>query len=374
MFYRLDRYIFGQITIVTLVVAAVLTGLMVMMQSLRFLDLIITSGASGLAFITLTLLALPRFFEVILPVSLASSIAFIYWRLRQEGELTVMRGAGLSPARLARPGLILAGLIAVMLWVVLGWMAPTTLARMQDMRQIIKTQYSTALFREGVFNAIGDDVTLYIARRLEQGGLEGLMIYDARAVNPDPVTVLARAGKLIMTPQGQQVLVYNGSRQVLNSGTEQLQRLQFDRYTIDLPDPAPVRKRWAEPEERTLTQLWALDASTLDNDKVRQEFVAERHRRFLSPLLALSFAAVTLAFVLLAPFTRTRRLTEVLILAVIIVALQGGYITAFSLAKREMIGVVALYLVTVSPLFAAWFALSNASKERPFMRAPRSAS
>ena len=66
MFSVLDRYIATHVAIATLIVVMTLTGVVLMTQSLRFLELIIESGASGLAFITLSLLALPRFFEVIL--------------------------------------------------------------------------------------------------------------------------------------------------------------------------------------------------------------------------------------------------------------------------------------------------------------------
>ena len=49
-------------------------------QSLRFLELVIESGASSGSFWILTLLALPRFFEIIGPLSLMAATIFVYNR------------------------------------------------------------------------------------------------------------------------------------------------------------------------------------------------------------------------------------------------------------------------------------------------------
>ena len=162
----LDRYVVGQLGAVAAIVAFTLAGILLMTQSLRFLELIIESGASGLAFITLSLLALPRFFEVILPLALAASTLFVYSRLRRDGEITVMQSAGMTPLQIARPGIQVAIAFSLLLFVILSWLAPITLAHMNTLRQAIKAQYSTLLFREGVFNSVGSDMTVYVAQRL----------------------------------------------------------------------------------------------------------------------------------------------------------------------------------------------------------------
>ena len=108
---------------------------------------------------------------------------------------------------------------------------------------------STLLLREGVFNSMGPDVTVYIAERILDGRLNGLMIYDARPENPIPITILAREGRLTSTPNNQQIVVDHGARQTFHADTQVLERLNFDRYTIDLPDSGPISQRWAEPED-----------------------------------------------------------------------------------------------------------------------------
>lgn len=65
---------------------------------------------------------------------------------------------------------------------------------------------------------------------------------------------------IVSDKEGQQVIVYDGSRQEFDPATGALNRLDFQRYSLDLPDAAPVRQRWREPDERTLIELLNPDA------------------------------------------------------------------------------------------------------------------
>lgn len=361
---HLDRYLIRQMAGVGGAIALTLAGLLLMTQSLRFLELVIDSGASGLVFMTLSLLALPRFFEVILPIAMAAAAVFVYVRLRKDGELTVMQAAGMSPAQIARPGFTLSLGVMALMFVLMAWIAPLTLANLNQLRQVVKAQYSALLFREGVFNEIGNQVTVYVAKRLSNGAMEGVMIYDARPENPVPVTILARGGQLLATQEGQQVVVFNGARQVLNPKTNVVERLNFERYVIDLPDGGPVRQRWAEPEERTITQLLWPRADDTEAREKRQEFVAEIHRRILSPLLAPCFFMVTICLLLLQPFGRARPAFEIIWVAGVILLLQSAYITVFSWARGDVWGIAAMYLVVMTPLLVAVLMLEKNSKGR----------
>ena len=364
----LDRYVLKQVAGISILIALTLAGLMMMTQSLRFLELVIDSGASGLAFITLSLLALPRFFEVILPIALAAGTMFVYLRLRQDGEIAVMQSAGMTPSMIARPGFMASLWVFAALFVIMSWLAPMTLSNMIQLRQVIKAQYSGLMFREGVFNSVGGDITVYVARRGSGGTLQGLMVYDARAENPLPVTIMAREGRLVLTNEGQRVVVYNGTRQVFNPKTGAAERLNFEQYVIDLPDSGPIAKRWSEPEERTLPELlWPSQKDTQDIEKA-QEFQAEMHRRFISPFLAPCFFMVTICLLLLSPFGRTRSAWEIVPTAIILLLIQSLYIGAFSFAKNHMAGVILMYALVLVPLLTAVYFIERASNMRPIKK------
>ena len=93
-----DKYLFRSILIATVFMTLTLATIIFLSQSLRFLELVIESGASSKMFWVLTFLALPRFFEVVVPIALMAATLFTYNRLTMDSELVVMRSAGYSPS------------------------------------------------------------------------------------------------------------------------------------------------------------------------------------------------------------------------------------------------------------------------------------
>ena len=354
-----DRYLFRSLALATLFTALTLAMIILLTQSLRFLELIINSGASGGAFFVLTALALPRFFEVILPLALMISIVFIYNRMAMDSEIVVMRAAGRSPMALATPALTLATVITALLIWITAWLAPVSLAGMQQMRQVIKAQYSTLFFREGVFNNVGDNLTVYVRDRNEEGELVGIVIYDSRDRAAQPVTIIAKRGVIVISDTGQQVLVYDGSRQVLNPVTGVLDRLNFERYSIDLPESGAVRQRWREPEERTLAELLSPDPSVERDMQNRHEFTIEAHRRLVSPFLALTFAVISLACLLLGPVDRRGQSRRMMFAALSVIVLQGLYLGTYNLAVESAWGLALMYALVFGPLGGGLLILSR---------------
>lgn len=358
-----DRYLFRILAIATVFIAVTLACVIFLTQSLRFLELVIDSGASGSAFLLLTLLALPRFFEVILPIALMAAIVFIYNRMTIDSELVVMRAMGTSPQALARPALALAGVVTVVLFVMTAWLGPVTLSNMQQLRQVIKAQYSTLLFREGVFNQVGKGLTVFVRDRNADGELNGLMIYDSRPENETPVTIMAKRGVLVATDDGQQVVVYDGSRQAYDPGTGNLTRLDFTRYTIDLPDgSSPVRQRWREPDERTLFELFTPDPKNEQDLANRREFMLEAHRRIVSPILAPAFAVIALVSLLLGPIDRRGMGTRIAGAIAAVVVLEALYLSAFNFSESHGFGIVLMYFLVFGPLLFGLYLLSPLSE------------
>lgn len=124
-----DRYIFRNLLLSCVVICGVLTVLIMLIQSIRFLELVMNSGASMGAFAGLMALSIPRFIEAVLPVSLMAGVLFFYNKVIMDSELLIMRSAGSSPLMLARPALALSGVMMVVLFVMSAWIAPGSIAK-----------------------------------------------------------------------------------------------------------------------------------------------------------------------------------------------------------------------------------------------------
>lgn len=358
-----DRYLFKTLAIATVFVSVTLAFVIFLTQSLRQLELVIDAGASGGLFLLLTLLALPRFFEIILPIALMAAIVFVYHRMIMDSELVVMRATGASPGALARPGLWMAGIVMLVVLVMTAWLGPVTLANMQSLRQTIKAQYSSLLFREGVFNQVGSGLTIFVRDRAAAGELNGLMIHDSRPQNKTPVTIIAKRGVLVVNDKAQQIVVYDGSRQSYDKATGMLTRLDFARYTIDMPEGStPVADHWREPDERTLWELFRPDLTNIDDRTYRHEFIIEAHRRVISPLLVPAFALIGLVSLLLGPIDRRGMGRRIAIAVSAVIVIEGLYLAAFNLSKHSAAGLVMMYLLVLIPMAGGFYLLHPSSE------------
>lgn len=355
-------YILKNLTLATVFITLVLTFIIFLTQSLKFLEIVMNAGSSSSSFWILTGLALPRFFEVILPIAIMSGTLFLYNKMTTDSELIAMRATGHSSFSLAKPAMTLGLLATVILWATTLWISPISLSKMHEMRNALKTEFSSFLFKEGVFNQIGKGLTVYIREKQSDGSLTGLMIHDTRDTTKLPSTILAKQGVILVDDKQQKVVVYQGIRHEYNPDSKILQKLEFDRYTIDLPEDGIIKKRWAEPDERTIKELLNPDLSNKRDVESLREFSIEIHRRVSAPLLALAFPLIALTILLLGPVDRRGQTKRIIIAVITIMLVQSLYLVAYNIAKDKNTGLVLMYLLTIFPISFCLFWLSGLSE------------
>lgn len=349
-----DRYIFRDLTIATAFVAMILASIIMLTESLKFLELIVHSGASAMAFVSLTVLALPRFFEIILPIAAMAGTLFVYNRMTMDSELIVMRATGFSPLRLARPGFATAGCLTLLLFWITLQLTPASLSHMEALRAEIKSQFSSLLFREGVFNPMGKGLTVYIRARAADGELHGLMIHDGRPQNHEPVTVVARRGALVMDGDNQQIVVFDGTRQQVDPKSGALSQLDFDRYTIDLPDNNDTaRNRLRQPEERDWHELTHPLPEDIKDRKMRRAYRVEIQRRLAAPFLALDMTVIALVLLLAGPVDRRGQGKRIAVAVAAAVLIESAYLTGLNMARNAGGGIAIMYAAIFLPMALA---------------------
>jgi lipopolysaccharide export system permease protein len=161
---------------------------------------------------------------------------------------------------------------------------------------------------------------------------------------------------------GQQVVVYDGTRQEYNPATGALSRLDFQRYSLDLPEAGPVRQRWKEPDERTLIELLRPDEQSRNNAKTMREFRTEAHRRFVTPFLAITYTLISLCCLLLGPIDRRGLGWRIVAASGTVILLQGLYLVSYNLAKESLSGLVLMYMLVFAPLVLSYYLLSPQSE------------
>lgn len=354
-----DRYILKDLSLATLLIGLTLTGVVFLTQSLKFLELVIGSGAGAGSFWVLAVLALPRFFEIILPLALMAATIFVFHRMLMDSELVAMRAAGLSPLRIARPALTLGVSVTLFLWVITFWLSPLCLANMQKAQEVIRAQFSSFLFREGVFSSFGSDITFYIRERDKKGAMKGLLIYDGREKEASPAIIIARSGEVSAGKDGFEVVVYDGERQTFDREKKILQSLKFQRYNIQIPNSGPVRQRWREPEERTIFELLSPDPAVERDLESRRDFAIEINKRFASPLLALLFSLIACCCLLLGPIGRRGQSRKVMLAIFSCVVIEGLYLASLNIARQNDFGFVLMYGLIGLPMAVCGILISG---------------
>ncbi|MDP6722403.1 MAG: LptF/LptG family permease, partial [Pirellulaceae bacterium] len=233
----------------------------------------------------------------------------------------------------------------------------------KDLQHKIRNDYSLVLLQEGVFNTVGDGITVYVRERDANGELRGIMVHDNR--DPEvPVTYQAESGALIHSESGPRVVLVNGNRQQVDRKEGQLSMLYFDRLPFDIGQVKLANQvRWREPQERYLSELLAPDQSKGDRFYYNK-LVAEGHFRLASPLLPLTYSMVAMAVLLCGPYNRRGQLFHVLIAVALIVAILIASLGLPHLVTKRPILTPLLYANSIVPLLAALYFLAVPPKRR----------
>ncbi|MGB8275444.1 MAG: LPS export ABC transporter permease LptF [Alphaproteobacteria bacterium] len=351
-----SRYILRQVVIVTVFATVALASAIWLTQALRLIDLIVNRGLALATFLYMALLMLPSFMAGILPIAVFAAVMFTYNRLAVDSELVVMRAIGLSPIKLARPALVLALAAVAAGYVMSLYLLPLSQRSFKDLQNEIRNNQSAILLQEGVFNTIGDNVTVYVRQRGANGQLLGVLVHDGR-VKDNPVTMMAEKGTLVQTESGPRVVMVNGNRQEVDTESGKLSLLYFDRYTLDIAsEKESLAFRWREPRERYLSELFA-PGDTPDDILNYDRFRAEAHQRLSSPLLSLAFVCVGLAVLLSGEFSRRGQSWRILFATIVVGLLQASALGLNNVAAKEPATVSLMYLNVLLPIFGGLYLL-----------------
>ncbi|MSP67460.1 MAG: LPS export ABC transporter permease LptF [Alphaproteobacteria bacterium] len=359
-----DRYLFRQLTAPFLYVTLALTGVVWLAQSLRFVDLIVNRGLSTATFFYLMMLMLPTFLAVILPVALFIAVIFTYHRLTMDSEMVVLRAVGVGPVALARPVLLLATVVLIVNYAVALYLMPASYRTFKDLQVSLRSDLSSVLLHEGVFNTLTPDLTVYVRERGSDGVLRGVLVHDAREPSR-PISMMAERGAVVQTETGPRFVLVNGNRQEVRKPDGQLSLLYFERYTLDLGDFVELpRDRWREPRERFLHELFHPGDSADDRLQSRR-LITEGHQRLAGPLGNLVLALVGVAATIGGTFNRRGQTQRLVVGTAAGLAYLGLGISLTGLVMNYPAMLPLLYLLPIGAASVAGYIMLRSGTHPP---------
>ncbi len=351
----ITRYIFRQLAIGTLLVAIALAFIVWLTQSLQFLQFVINKGLAIGAWLKLTMLLMPWFISVILPAALFLVTLFVYNKLTMDRELVVAQAAGVSRFGLAQPALMSAAVATAFGYLLTLFIVPATFQSFRTLQFSIRNDVSQILLREGAFNQLSKDLTVYVRGRAENGDLLGLLIHDTRSKD-GAVTIMAERGAVGRADNGSRVLLFNGSRQALEPGNGNLSVLYFESYALDFGALTPSgESRYESNRERS---TWNLLTATPEDGRparISTRMRAEGHQRLTDPLNALGFTCIALAFLLTGGFNKRGQTRRIVGAIGAVVVLQSAALGAANLAGKDSLFTPLMYVVALLPVAAGLY-------------------
>lgn len=359
------RYLMKNLLSAASFVALTLTAVIWLTQSLKMLELVANSDAPAWLFLEIVGLMLPKFLETVLPVSLVIAALFTYNRMIMDNELIILRSCGFNQHTLARPALLIAGLMTALLLALTLYVTPVSSEKMIDLRHSLKSQYSAFLLREGVFNTFGKGLTVYVRGRQDNGDLTGLVIHDTRDKNRPPVTITAKRGKLIMNGDTPNILVFDGMRQQIDADTGVLSRLYFVQYMIEINGlGSDAANHDRDPTERTFTELLHPDMASKYDREHLAGFRSEAQLRLLQPFNAIAFSISALAILLIGPFNRRGQGRKVMAASLVVIVLLIANLALNSAIKKYPALMPVQYILAFVPIGASLYALGFSGEQK----------
>jgi lipopolysaccharide export system permease protein len=292
---------------------------------------------------------MPKIVAVVLPILFFAVVVFVYNKLTTESELIVLRALGLSQWRLATPALAMGAIVALSVFVLNAFIAPIADEHMKALQDLTRTQFAGAPLNAGVFNPIGEKMTIYVRNREPNGDLQGILIYQEQT-NGRPTTTVAKRGVVVDGDNGPEIVVYNVSRQDVDPTTGRTRTTEAERMTVNLQQVQDeLTARWKEPSERTLPELLAETRDPADSG-FENTFRAEAHNRMASPLFALALTMLALYMMLGGNFDRRGQTRRILLGSTLVIAIEGSAIGLANFARNHWMAIPLLYFAALTPI------------------------
>ena len=357
---QISRYLARQILLATVVSTVCLSLAFMLIQSVRLVELIVQNGLSLGDFAVIALLALPRYLPMILPLTLFGATLFTYNRMINDSEIVVLQSAGMSRAMLAKPGLLI-GLLFVMVGYSLTlYFSPLSYSVLRTKLLQARSHVGALMIKEGQFSKLGDKVTVFVREKNTLSDLRDVFIHSQQDEGTE-ITIIAEKGAFIETEQGPRVIAINGTKQSIKDG--KIHILKFDRSTVDLGiDTSPTGKRWVDPEERYLWELFNPDLTDPSNRQHYNSIIVEGHKRLLTPFLCLLCVIIALETILGRAFSRKSQIVRVVLASGLAVGVYILNIMLTALAVRAHIFIPLLYLNIIIPTALGLVLLAGGKK------------
>ncbi|MGD8326850.1 MAG: LptF/LptG family permease [Sphingomonadales bacterium] len=259
MFQRVDRYLLRLIIVpmmVTLIIAAML---LLLDKMLRLFDFVINEGGPVSVVWQMLGAKIPQYMAFAIPIGVFLGILLAFRRLALSSELDAMLGTGISQNRMLRIPVIVALVMSVITYVLVGHLQPISRYTYEELQYELRSGALGASIKVGEFVEIDDRLTLRIEESRDNGRNLMRIFLQRTSENGEQIIVTAQNGTFFSTEDQERILfrLYNGTLINLSPELDSPRTLRFEVHDlpISLPQSEVFRKRGEKQLELTIPEL-----------------------------------------------------------------------------------------------------------------------
>ena len=348
---------------------------LMMFQVIRLADFFVVHNVSALSILSLMSYLSLTFLPIIIPIAFLLAVLLGFGRLSSDGEVLAMRASGVSVYSMLTPVaafgfvIFLISLIANFYFVPYGSRSfRYELFRISNTRAIATIHEGT--FTEGFF-----DLILYADKvNSKESILERVLIYDERAKDRAPVTVVAKWGRILNNYQdalgvpGLVLRLFDGAlhRGEPSKGIYELTEFkQYDIFLrvetakvvgVDIPKTMDVHAL-----SRRIDELRALEKPQPLDLVAIKDYQIEFWKRIVLSFACLIFSVLGVGFGVVK--TRAVRSNSFMICLLVLVGYWTIYTFGFNMANQGQVpAYIGMWIANVLLGIVAVLALRKASR------------
>jgi LPS export ABC transporter permease LptF/LPS export ABC transporter permease LptG len=303
----LDRYIVREMLAPSLLGLLVFTFVLLIDQIPRLLAILVARSADLYTIVRVFVNLLPSIFAVTIPMAFLLGVLLGFGRMASESEIVACRAVGVSPLRLLKPVLFLAGAAGVVTLYINAIALPAAnQAHRELVFKLIVTKARTVVkprtFTDDLLSNSGR-MMLYVSD-IVSGTDEwrNLLLHDTRTRGEQSL-ILAREGHLVIDREHKYVGLElgEGSRHTFYiADPSEYRRTSFESMSFPLPfdEFFPQLPLTKGDREMNLPELAARLSELKAQGKPRKEwgrFAVEWHKKFAIPFACIVFGLLGLA-------------------------------------------------------------------------------
>ena len=291
----LHRYVLRELLSPFVSATAVLLSLFYAMVLVRGVEFLLGSAAQASDWLMLGVAMLPMLLPQVLPISLLLGVMIGFARLGEDGELTALASVGVSARQLARPALVLAGAVCVLLAVTIFFWKPWGIAQMrQTAREVIERNVLGDL-KPGTVRADLPGIVFHAEDVAPGPTWRRVMLIDER--DPERVSVLS-APTAQATFEFGVGMRFTGGVLVQRASAEDYSTTSFEEGTLLLNVADALNRRNTfrfGHEELSPTDLYAAATDAESKGEPAASFWSAFHFRLSQLLAPLALAVLATA-------------------------------------------------------------------------------